>query len=455
MNCKKLTALLLAAVMLLGLLTACGSSETTPTDAPATEAPATEAPAANDTPFNGETDVTALSNYAVTTASPRDANMSAVIALDADGNPAMTNSMLQFTYWLEFFNFMNQYGSYAEYFGLNASVPLAEQTSMAEDRTWEQYFLEDATKGFAQQYALYRAALDAGYTLTEEEQATLDDILDPAGSIATGAEENGYASATEYMQATFGSGVDLQDYYDYVTVYLTANSYYTALKDQATEEAANADEATLEAYFDEHADSFTGLQKVNNVSVRHILIAPEEDPDSGETTDEAWAAAEATANEIYAEWKQNPTEDNFAALANEKSSDPGSNTTGGLYEDFDTATMVAEFTAWSFDPARAYGDTGIVKTSYGYHIMFFVGQTETKGWLEKAREQMPDEILTAKVDEICAAYPVTFDFSRMRVFDIITQMLEEEGATTQDDTQNDAQDTPGETVVLPEDTFEP
>lgn len=447
MKRKNLTALLLAAALLLGLLTACGSAGPAPTEA-------TAAPETTEAPITGGNDVTALSNYAVSEASPHDATMAATIAVNASGEPVMNNSVLQFAYWLEFFNFMNSYGSYASYFGLDPSVPLAEQSSMAENRTWEQYFLEDATNGFASQYALSCEAAANNYALSEDEQAMLDDILDPNGSIVTGAKDAGFDSAEAYMQSTFGPGVDLQDYYDYVKIYLTGNSYYSHLHELAAEQAENADEAALSAYYDEHAEEFAAsrVQKVNNVSVRHILITPEgeKDEETGDYSEEAWAAAQQTANEVYAEWQKNPTEDNFAALANEKSADPGSNTTGGLYEDFGTAKMVAEFSDWSFDPARAYGDSGIVKTSYGYHIMFFVGQTENKGWVDAVRAQMPDELASAMVEEICARYPVTFDFTRMRVFDIITLMA------TEDASEESIPDAPTqETVILPEDTFEP
>ena len=34
--------------------------------------------------------------------------------------------------------------------------------------------------------------------------------------------------------------------------------------------------------------------------------------------------------------------------------------------------MVDAFDKWCFDEARQPGDHGIVKTSYGYHIMYFV-----------------------------------------------------------------------------------
>ena len=445
MNLKKLIALLLAALMLFGALTACAKQDRDETEAPsgaetdatgATEAtePAdpTDPTDPTDETLEDELGVTTLSNYAVLDAAPHDENMSAEIAFDADGNPVLTNGMLQFPYWLQFFSFMNQYGMYAEYFGLDPYTPLAEQLSMTQGRTWEQYFLEEAARDFLQQYALYRAALDNGHVLSEEEQTVLDDITDPNGSIATGAAEAGFDSAEAYLQDNFGPGVDLQDYYDYVNVYLTANSYYTAIM-APLEEAFEADgETALRAFYDEHAAYFatTPIRMVNNVSVRHILISPEQDETTGAISDEAWAAAERTANELLAQWQQNPTEDNFAALANDNSSDPGSNTTGGLYEDFDSSTMVAEFTDWSFDPARVYGDTGIVKTTYGYHIMFFIGQTETKGWVEAVHSKMPDAILF----ELCDAYPVTFDFTRVRIFDLVTLMANEDAEAASEET---------------------
>ena len=38
--------------------------------------------------------------------------------------------------------------------------------------------------------------------------------------------------------------------------------------------------------------------------------------------------------------------------------------------------MVSAFNNWCFDENRKPGDTGIVETSYGYHVMYFVGQAE-------------------------------------------------------------------------------
>ena len=38
--------------------------------------------------------------------------------------------------------------------------------------------------------------------------------------------------------------------------------------------------------------------------------------------------------------------------------------------------MVTEFNDWCYDAARKSGDTSIVQTQYGYHIMYFVGDSD-------------------------------------------------------------------------------
>lgn len=117
------------------------------------------------------------------------------------------------------------------------------------------------------------------------------------------------------------------------------------------------------------------------VNVRHILVGFEGGTTdaNGSTTysDEEKAAAKTKAEELLAQWKSGEaTEDSFAQLANENSTDPGSNTNGGLYEDIYPGQMVTAFEDWCYDDSRKAGDTGIIETTYGYHIMYFVGQSD-------------------------------------------------------------------------------
>ena len=120
------------------------------------------------------------------------------------------------------------------------------------------------------------------------------------------------------------------------------------------------------------------------VNVRHILIQPTHASDEaedahadGETySAEELAAAKKTAEDILAQWQSGEaTEESFAALANENSAD-GDGTTGGLYENVYPGQMVSAFNDWCFDSSRKSGDTGIVETNYGFHVMYFVGNTD-------------------------------------------------------------------------------
>jgi len=115
--------------------------------------------------------------------------------------------------------------------------------------------------------------------------------------------------------------------------------------------------------------------------VRHILVGFEGgayDSVTGMTTysDDEKAAAMTAAIEILNEWKKgDATEESFAALANEKSDD-GDGTTGGLYEGVYPGQMVENFEHWCFDD-RKVGDTDVVETEYGYHVMYYCGDNET------------------------------------------------------------------------------
>jgi hypothetical protein len=176
-------------------------------------------------------------------------------------------------------------------------------------------------------------------------------------------------------------------------------------------------EDAVEAHYNENTAKFVeqGYPKCNNINVRHILIKPA--GEQADWTDADWVTAEVEAQAIYDRWLAKPTEDNFAALATEKTMDPGSAQTGGLYEAVTPGAMVEAFDQWCFDSARQAGDHGIVKTPYGYHIMYFVGQDETRAWYDAAADDLLYTRIQAYIDTCKAEYPLQFDYSRIRIFD--------------------------------------
>ena len=104
-------------------------------------------------------------------------------------------------------------------------------------------------------------------------------------------------------------------------------------------------------------------------------------------------------------------EEAFAALAKEHTTDDGSKENGGLYTKFPRGAMTEEFEDWSFDTARKYGDTGLVKTKYGYHIMFFVNHEFQ--WHYYADNELRMEASGKILDELMAKYPMEADYNKM------------------------------------------
>ena len=203
--------------------------------------------------------------------------------------------------------------------------------------------------------------------------ADLDELNAAIGEMTIN--EGTEASATVYTnQARSGINTYLTDW---ITDEARQEGDITSIEVPTTVTDENGEDLeTVSAYY---VVMYTGKNdnQTDLINVRHILVGFSGDQnEDGTYTDEAKEAARTSAEEILNEWKSgNATEDSFAELANTKSTDTGSNTNGGLYENVYPGQMVAAFNDWCFDADRKAGDTGIVETSYGYHVMYFVGAT--------------------------------------------------------------------------------
>lgn len=163
----------------------------------------------------------------------------------------------------------------------------------------------------------------------------------------------------------------------------------------------------------------------SSADVRHILIATShkddpatEDVDESQIpfTDEEVTAAHAEAERILQEFLSGEqTGERFGELAEQYSADGRNDddgsliTAGGLYEDIDpTSSYVEEFMDWIFTADRKAGDTGIVKTTYGYHIMFADSVEEAK-WKADSRDAMLSDAQQTFLEEVKAKYVISVD----------------------------------------------
>src|ERR1700739_2145598 len=112
----------------------------------------------------------------------------------------------------------------------------------------------------------------------------------------------------------------------------------------------------IEAYYNAHKSEYSVPEQAKS---RHILIQVAQGADA--KTD---AAAKAKAEDIL---KQIQNGGNFADLAKKYSDDPGSKDSGGELGFAQRGHMVPEFDNAIF--TQKIGDTKIVKSQYGYHIV--------------------------------------------------------------------------------------
>lgn len=158
--------------------------------------------------------------------------------------------------------------------------------------------------------------------------------------------------------------------------------------------------------------------RFNLKDVRHILIKFEGgkyNSTTGQTsfTDAEKKAALEKAEKIYNEWvKSGASEEDFKDLVEEHSGDTASVEDGGLYENVYPGQMVEKFEDFCYDENRKAGDHGIVESTYGYHIMFFVGDSdvtyrdfmikaelradELEEWLDDLVEKLDYELVSKK-----------------------------------------------------------
>ena len=358
-------------------------------------------------------DVTCKGTY---TAADEDVIAAADVVVATAGDIELTNSELQIYYWLEVQSFLQNYGYYATLLGLDYTQPLDMQAcSMMETGTWQQYFLDSALTAWQNYQSMAAEATANGHQLADENQNYIDYLVE---NLEQSAAANGFESAEALLAYNVGNGSSLEDYVKFNLDYLLGYEYYEALC-----ESMELTEEEIEAYFQANAEAYAEQGVTEDtiyVDVRHILVMPEStvaEDGTSTVTDEAWAASEAEAQAILDQWLAgDKTEDSFADLANEftddgNDADGNGIPDGGLYTDVYVGQMVAEFEAWCFDASRQIGDTGLVKTTYGWHVMYFVGSKPA--WKSYAENDLMNERLTAISDEINAKYPLTADYSKI------------------------------------------
>ncbi len=329
------------------------------------------------------------------------------------GQYELTNGQLQVFYWARVFEMMNYYSNNNLLaYVIDVSKPLEQQICDKETgKNWQQMLLEEALNDWQEYVLLSEKAEKDGYEVPEEYVTYFDELED---KVAEKAEEAGYVSVSNYLSAVMCPGCTMEEYTAYVKLYYTATLYKSHLR--LGFEVTNAE---LETYYSENEAALKSQYNVSKTSgplasVRHILVRVEGGRlnEDGETvySDDEWAACKKEAQAILDEWKAGEmTEDSFATLANEKSDDA---TAGGLYAAISkTSSYPKNWQDWVLSEDRKTGDTDLVKTEDGYHVMYYVDSEE--GWIYHSRNSLQAKKLEELVTKLFDSADPAIDYTKI------------------------------------------
>lgn len=335
------------------------------------------------------------------------------------GGQKLTNGVLQVYYWQNVREFLNNYGYYAVYAGLDYTKPLDQQTCPEVDGTWQHFFLDDALSGWHNYQAMAILAEKEGLKLSATMQTDLTNLR---STLAQSAVQRGYASIDAMLQADMGAGCSVEDYTAYMKTYYMGYLYFESKYDEAMEKITDE---MLETWFEKNQESLAE-SKITKESgkyydVRHLLILVDggKEGEDGEVvyTDAEWTACKEAAQKLYDEWLAgDKTEESFAVLAKKHSEDNGSNSMGGLYDNLtadlgETAKLDKAFVDWYVDENRKPGDHALIKTELGYHIMYFVESEDQ--WKSASRDGLMKEESGKIINNAIAQYPIAVDYKKI------------------------------------------
>ena len=156
---------------------------------------------------------------------------------------------------------------------------------------------------------------------------------------------------------------------------------------------------------DEEIQEYYDNNIFGDSSVRHILIIPDVDDDmnSTEKAEAKQKALEEATKIIETLQNSDNLEEEFINIAKEQSDDTGTASEGGLLENINSDSNLAEeFWEAARDLEVGKFTTEPVETEFGYHIIYKVSQKE-----KPALEEVKETILDNLVDEILSENDAT------------------------------------------------
>lgn len=288
-----------------------------------------------------------------------------------------------YVYHMQYISLMNTYGNYAStLLHLDTTKPLDEQECPSfmnkegkENYTWDQYF-RDATKSQLKQLAAFEAyAEQHDIKLTDDDYAEIDDTI---ASIAETAKKNNYGSVSKFLAANYGRGCNESVARAIMELQTLAGKVQTSITDVETytaEQLAEKYDSVKDSY-----DKFTYSYYLVAAELPEHEHSEDEDEHAHEPTDEAKAAAKATAEEILAKLSDGTSlADAAKAVVTDAEIKEQTDLAGSSVE-----TALSE---WIKSADRKAGDTAVVDSGTGSYVVVFTKRDNNQAPTEESGDQ--------------------------------------------------------------------
>ena len=411
-------------LLVLALLTGCAKEHQPPATA---AVPETSLPEATVPPDGNADDATCRGSY-----SSDDVGQDIIGEM---GESTLTNQQLQFYYLSAIGSYLQQNPSEAP----DLSRDLDSQSCPIDGtvNSWQQYFLKQALSTWHTAQALCQMAQERGLPVEPEyapPEGYYEEYMDgmPATKymyrytpyytpntmhqnyldslpqvFETLAKELGFASAQEMARALCGT--DLDTLVQSAVTYNTGYMYLSTMGDYLKPEE---EEIQRRAASDTTPDGQTPY-----VDFRQVLLKPETNQA------DSWTECEESAQKMLKDWSNyfRKSEGTFAELAYRNSADTATSLLGGAYQQIEKGTLLPELDSWLFDPARESGDTTVLRSELGIHILYYTGGYSLA--YANASDALFAENLLSLAQEAKETYPASIHYSEIRLVPVRGEKL--------------------------------
>lgn len=321
------------------------------------------------------------------------------------GNHKLSPAMFNYFYQDAYYNVRSSYTSYGMWdYMVDTSKPIEDQTCSMDDEggTWKEYLTKTAMESATRIYALYDAALENDYTLSEDAQTTLDGVPD---SVESYADSSGYKDADDYLEEFYGKGADLESYVEYMTAQQYASDYSTEKTDSFT----YSDEE-LRTYYNENKQDF------DTVTYRAFSVTTENDDST---------ASKEVADNMKAEL--DGTEKGFSdaayEFAPEDSKESYEDADYTLRSNYGYSSLDSAYADWLFADSRTAGESEVFATSSGYAVVMFLSRETNEYNMVNVRHILVQVDKTGEADESgnATASDTDWDTCREKMDEIVKE----------------------------------